>query len=86
MTEAAIPMGLKASVCRHVPAVPVSDLDWQKIHKQHVQRLASAWESLISGANLDAVVVYSGVEARKYSRDDQFWPAALTPQDRKSVV
>ena len=79
MTDAAIPMGLRASACSNVPAVPASDLEWQKIHKQHVHRLASAWESLISSANLDAVVVYSGVEARKYSRDDQFWPAALTP-------
>lgn len=74
-----LPGVISSQVADHIPVLPKTNEEWRELHLSHVQRLQSAWGSIISKLGLDGVMIHSGVSPLKYSRDDQYWPTALTP-------
>jgi len=69
----------KNTACGVMPKRNGADFDWRELHRQHVMRLRSAWDLLLTHSGFKTVVIHSGVAALKYSRDDQHWPMETTP-------
>ena len=71
-----LPGVISSQVADRMPVPPKTNEEWRELHLSHVQRLQSAWGSIISKLGLDGVIIHSGVSPLKYSRDDQYWPTA----------
>jgi Xaa-Pro dipeptidase len=69
----------QATACGRLPVRGAHGFDWKSLHGQHVERLRAAWSGILKGLGLGAVVIHSGKQNLKYSRDDQYWPPVLTP-------
>jgi Xaa-Pro dipeptidase len=78
-TDSAIPGIIYAEIAKHLLPLPKTSEAWTELHKAHVERLKSAWGAALSRLGLDGVVIHNGVSAKRYSRDDQYWPQAITP-------
>jgi Xaa-Pro dipeptidase len=77
--EFPMPGVITSEVASGLLRVPAQSEHWRDLHKSHVERLMSAWGAALSRFELDGVVIHGGLAARRYSRDDQFWPQAATP-------
>jgi Xaa-Pro dipeptidase len=74
-----LPAVILSQVASGVKTPPTSDDAWQVLHRAHAQRLQSAWGGVLSRLGVDGLVIHSGQSVLKYSRDDQYWPTAMTP-------
>ncbi len=77
--DTAIPGVITADIARRLLPIPSSSEAWMALHKAHIERLKSAWGAALSRLGLDGVVIHNGLAAKRYSRDDQYWPQAVTP-------
>ena len=69
----------QASACAGLPVRGTAGYEWISLHNQHVERLSAAWSAILKELGLGALVIHSGKQNLKYSRDDQYWPPVLTP-------
>ena len=72
-------LNFQSSACSALPARGAQGYDWVPLHKAHVQRLGVAWSAILKQLGLGALVLHSGKQNLKYSRDDQYWPSVVTP-------
>ena len=77
--EMTIPGVIYSGISKGLVLPPKTPDAWMAMHRSHVERLKSAWGSAMSRLGLDGVVIHNGLAARRYSRDDQYWPQAITP-------
>ena len=74
-----LPAVISSQVATGVQSSLANNDAWMVLHRAHVKRLQSAWGSVLSRLGVDGLVIHSGLSVLKYSRDDQYWPTAMTP-------
>jgi Xaa-Pro dipeptidase len=77
--DISIPAVITSSVAQSIPVIPESAEQWIHLHHEHLKKLASAYGAIVSRLGLDGIVIHSGLSLKRYSGDDQYWPATMTP-------